>query len=391
MSVITVMTYIDYKTTLDMEMSKVADGVVKIGYLLKVARDTDILSDSGYKTVAEFAEAEYGMRKDAVSRYIAINDRYSLDGYSDELDTKYRGYGATKLSEMLTLPDTIIESITPDFTKEDIRAIKKEYTEEAKISKMEVMLEDKREFIKEDDGVLQQVMREYGYENPEKFMKLREASRIGATAGRIMDVLAPAGYGVVTVRIPGKGKYMVTLTSKDANVEVLSVRENEKSAYTWGEMISAVIKTVSVYAENDKRAWEEVYQESYREPVAPAQPEKKQVVEPSKKIVKQEPKKSTEPKRISEPKKIGEPKVLVEPKEQEVSVDKAILDQDLGDRIEVIAKEDISVERVDPIAEAMKTCKDIMAAIDIRDWTAAGDLISDLAGHIENASEIESV
>lgn len=39
--------------------------------------------------IAEFAKAEYGLSKDIVSRYIAINDRYSEGGYSDRLQDKY--------------------------------------------------------------------------------------------------------------------------------------------------------------------------------------------------------------------------------------------------------------------------------------------------------------
>ena len=68
--------YGTFKQALGTELKVVANGFVRIGYLLKVARDTDILRESGYKTVAEFAQAEYGLTKDVVSRYIAINDRW---------------------------------------------------------------------------------------------------------------------------------------------------------------------------------------------------------------------------------------------------------------------------------------------------------------------------
>ena len=36
-------TYQDYKLQLDTELKKTTEGFVKIGYLLKVAKDTDIL------------------------------------------------------------------------------------------------------------------------------------------------------------------------------------------------------------------------------------------------------------------------------------------------------------------------------------------------------------
>ena len=75
----TIQDYRQFKEALGTELRNQAEGFVRTGYLLKVARDTDILRDSGYATVAEFALAEYGLSKDVVSRYIAINDRYSKD------------------------------------------------------------------------------------------------------------------------------------------------------------------------------------------------------------------------------------------------------------------------------------------------------------------------
>ena len=65
-------TYTEYKRELDAELSKSAESFVRIGYLLKVARDTDILAESGYKNMAEFANAEYGLSSTYVSRFIRI-------------------------------------------------------------------------------------------------------------------------------------------------------------------------------------------------------------------------------------------------------------------------------------------------------------------------------
>ena len=71
------MNYSEYKMALDTELQKTADSFVKIGYLLKLARDTNVLAESGYKTVAEFAAAEYNLDKTQVSRFISINDKFS--------------------------------------------------------------------------------------------------------------------------------------------------------------------------------------------------------------------------------------------------------------------------------------------------------------------------
>ena len=56
-------TYREYKAELDGELQRTAEGFVRIGYLLKVARDTNILKESGYVNVVEFAKAEYGIDK----------------------------------------------------------------------------------------------------------------------------------------------------------------------------------------------------------------------------------------------------------------------------------------------------------------------------------------
>ena len=54
-------TYQEYKQELDAVLTRTAEDFVQIGYLLKVARDTNVLAESGYATVTDFAKAEYGM------------------------------------------------------------------------------------------------------------------------------------------------------------------------------------------------------------------------------------------------------------------------------------------------------------------------------------------
>ena len=105
-------TFSEWQQELDTELVKSAESFVKIGYLLKVARDTDILANSGYGNVVEFAKARYGLDKTQVSRFIHINDRFSEDGNSAELQDRYKGMGYAKLTIMLQLPDEINEEIS---------------------------------------------------------------------------------------------------------------------------------------------------------------------------------------------------------------------------------------------------------------------------------------
>lgn len=94
-------TFNEWQQELDTELVKSAESFVKIGYLLKVARDTDILVNSGYGNVVEFAKARYGLDKTQVSRFIHINDRFSEGGNSAELQDRYKGMGYAKLTIML--------------------------------------------------------------------------------------------------------------------------------------------------------------------------------------------------------------------------------------------------------------------------------------------------
>lgn len=124
--------YQEYKQELDTELKKTAEGFVRIGYLLKVARDTSILAESGYDNVVDFARAEYGIDKTQVSRFIHINDKFSQGGYAPELKEEYQGFGYAKLSIMLSLPDSVNEELTPDFSKSEVQQVKDEIDEEKK-------------------------------------------------------------------------------------------------------------------------------------------------------------------------------------------------------------------------------------------------------------------
>ena len=106
---IQISSYQQFKQALDAEIQREAEGFVKIGYLLRVARDTDVLNGSGYENVNDFAKKEYGLDSSQVSRFISINERFSEGGYSDRLETHFEGFGVAKLSIMLQLPDTLNE------------------------------------------------------------------------------------------------------------------------------------------------------------------------------------------------------------------------------------------------------------------------------------------
>ena len=301
----------DYKTfkeTLGTELRASAEGFVRIGYLLKKARDTDILTESGYKSLTEFAQAEYGLTKDIVSRYIAINDKYSESGYSDQLKEEFRGYGVAKLAEMLTLPDSVIEEMRPELTKSEIRAIKDAVKEEEKITDIEVAIEaSEMEHEKPEVAelsLLERTLTEVFRAEPEHYCRIREyiENDLPDMERRMAEELAPAGYMVYTVRVAGVGTLMVKMD--ETTVTITNIRSGEKEAYSY----KTIIETESTFICGDvmddhKEAWEhltgDIYpkqKEAEKDKVAPAQPKKEHVktVKPVKKEEKKEEKGAAE-------------------------------------------------------------------------------------------------
>lgn len=258
-------TYAEFKETLDREIIATENGFVKIGYLLKIARDTNILHESGYKSMAEFAMAEYHLDDSATSRFIAINDRYSENGYSDQLQERYRGYGVSKLSEMLTLPEQIVEAIPLETTRAEIRSIKKEVAEESKITDLEVMMEPQQE----ETSLLKMAVKQYFHDNREQFVKISQV--IGKKAhddfvARMMEVLAPSGMAVLMPRVSGVGKLMVTIKGKSQNWIVQNIRTMEKEDCSWVDVLYAVNEVYKGISMDDpKAAWEQVYGEKYEQ------------------------------------------------------------------------------------------------------------------------------
>lgn len=270
--VTTTKNYEDFKKTLDIELQKNVDSFIKIGYLLKIARDTDILYKSGYKSVTEFAAAEYRLTKDVVSRYIAINDRYSENGYGEQLKEEYRAFGVAKLAEMLTLSDEVIQSLSPELTRKEIQEVKREIKEEEKITDIEVMMEPTPAERPEYDTLTEETLYQYLKENREEFKKIFAVMEAGGKyediTEKLLDIIAPSGVVAKTVRIPGKGKIMISIKGKDEKVDFLNVRTNEKESQEW-QMIVVYLGGIlgdTDYSTNAEETYKELYGEPFETP-----------------------------------------------------------------------------------------------------------------------------
>ncbi len=232
-----------YKETFDSVLVNTANNFVRIGYLLKYARDTEILNESGFESLTDFANAEYGLDKTQVSRFIAINDRFSKGGYGDALEDKYVNFGYTKLSIMLTLPEQITEDLTPEMTKAEITDLKKEVDAELQITDIEVALEEKETVVNEitEAGL---VIRELVKSYPKLYKSLHV---IFASDNKVKlpDELAPNGKDLYIVRVAGVGKFTVT-ADKTAGLSIVNMRSLEKTALCWKETSDEMQKWFNV-------------------------------------------------------------------------------------------------------------------------------------------------
>lgn len=261
-----------FKEELDETFNVQAASFVKSGYMLKRARDTDILKESGYKTLAEFAKAEYNFSKDTVSRYIRINDTFSKNGYSEELADRYKEFGRSKLEEMLTLPDYIVDEITASLSRDRIREIKKEISEEKKITDIEVLCEQNPVRAIECDTAFEKILYGIMKEQKENYNEIIAASE-EYNWSRVYDLFAPGGSAVLTTRIPGEGKYIISFKEKNTSISTTNIRTGVKLAYTEGAVMNTITKLFGGISYEAAYPDEAEKKTDEKAKVAPAQPQ----------------------------------------------------------------------------------------------------------------------
>lgn len=268
-------TYQEYKKELDAVLTRTAEDFVQIDYLLKVARDTNVLAESGYATVTDFARAEYGIDKTQVSRFISINDRFSEDGYSDHLLPSYKGFGYAKLTLMLQIPDEINEALPPTLSKAEIQDIKDEVDAESKVTDIEVEIEKAEaaavtdwSILPPEGSPLKRNLWQLGKEQENLFRKLWEICNKGQypRSASIMDALIPQGDAVYTVRIPGERRTQIIINSDGATV--INLKTLERSKYIPQDICYEVEELL-----NGGSSPEEQYKMLYGEDLIPEEPE----------------------------------------------------------------------------------------------------------------------
>lgn len=366
--------YEEYRAELGAELASASESFVRIGYLLKVARDTDILKYSEHTTYVDFAKAEFGLEKTQVSRFIRINDRFSEGGNSMELKDEYKGFGTRKLGVMLTLPEEITEELSPEYTVEDIETIQKEVKEEQAITPIEDYVEKVEAENTNDagaklakDDILMAAVFEIGKAYPEVFERVMTLPDI-----EIKKTLAPIADQMYIVRVMGTGKLMIIC--KESEISIINARTNEKTSRTWEEMSKAWDSLwYSVHSVGYKEVYKELYGIDFPEKeVAPVQLEKKETPKP--KVDNKKVKTPAKPK--------AEPKVEEAPME-EAQVIQESEEESTVPEVEVVQEEEISeTENLSEDDELMDT---------FLEWQSAGEKFSSAIKRNDKAAALSNI
>lgn len=404
-----VTTYQQYKQAMDTELRRTTEGFVRIGYLLKMARDTDILRESGYSNVVEFAQKEYNIDKTQVSRFIHINDRFSEGGYSDRLLEQYQNFGYAKLTIMLTLPDELNEVLTPDYSKAEIQTLKEEYDAEQKITDLEVMMEGQEPVQAAMDSTIAKALHQLFKDNPEKYVEVHKTISAGMAA--VVETLAPSGNMIYNVRLQGIGRIAISLHEDSDTVDLVNLRDGELEKVPWTEVMEALQSMINTLQEPEFN-WARIYGEAFpakqkeNVEVAPVQQEKpaeKPATRKESKVVK-----AKEPK--PEPKPEPEEQL---PGQMDITEFKEALPEPVEAETEpeVIAEEDIEVveepeSRIPTLAEAVqgedkkKTIAGLKAGITSAlhniprymaagNWAKVGEMLMDAKWRVDKIQELE--
>lgn len=269
---------------LNKELLSTAQSVCRIGFLLKVARDYYL--NSHYSDIYDYAQKEFGLDKSQTSRFMRINDRFSVGGNTEQLLPEYSEFGSSKLSIMLTLPDEINEELSPEMSKSDIQAIKDEYDEEQKTTPLEHMAEDTSAV---PDDFCMAVAKQLNDEHPESAEFIHEYGTDPAPEVEdIKEYYMPDGDKTYIINMPGTGKLMVKCT--DERLLITSLADGTKTPVTWTEFAKATIEDVA-----------------HRDFTVKKTEKKDKPKEKPKKVEKSKPAKQAPPKKGVPTKAAGEP------------------------------------------------------------------------------------
>lgn len=246
--------WIEIKQKLKQELLGVKQSFVRIGYALRQIDDQKLYERDGYKSVAEFAKAEYGLEASTTSRFMSINREYSIDGYSERLRPEYADLGRSQLEEMLKLPDSDRQMIQPEASREDIRELKRFNKTEPEAGEADDLHQLVEKFYQDNSEVLNAVFSEAaGFDE--------------ATIGKFTEIVNPGGN-----RSYKKGLYFLMMYENRVSVKKFGGTPKDM---TWWEFYQMTLDIFEASAAGSK-TWQNYF--GTEEDVAD-QPQKEDVPE----------------------------------------------------------------------------------------------------------------
>lgn len=241
------------KESLKRDLIGVQESFVRIGYTLRKIEEQKLYKNDGYETVTEFAKAEYGLSASTISRFMSINRKFSIDGYSDRLRPEYAQMGSSKLSEMLSLPDADLEMVRPEMPKADIRELKHFNKEEPVPETADSLEKLVWKFFEANAAIAKELEQSEAYADGE--------------AEKMVEIVNPAG--VKTFRA---GLYYMAMYENDIQIKQFGQQPQKMS---WAEFF-AITKKIFESVEWKQRIQEEHPKTEPQEkvetkPIAPAQ------------------------------------------------------------------------------------------------------------------------
>lgn len=255
---LTISDWLSLKEKLRLELQNVTQSFVRIGYALRKIDDEKMYEVDGCKSIAEFARKEYGLEASTVSRFMAINREYSEGGYSEHLREEYIGYGQSKLSEMLQLPEKDRELVTPQMQRSDIRELKNFNRSEPEVGEADDIRTLIESYFRENKDDLNGL---YGMAANDQ---ADGGHSISGDLQAAIDLLNPSGSKVYK-----KGMYMLFFYEDSVKIKKFGA---DPVTHTWGDFLTAVDEVFGPAAAG-YRTWERYFGEPEEEAVAPAQKE----------------------------------------------------------------------------------------------------------------------
>ena len=253
------------KQSIEDDLRSLSEGFVRVGFKLRQVRDQELYKHDGYDTIAEWARAEYGLNASTVSRFIAINQKYSVDGNSDRLRPEFGKLGQSKLAEMLTLPDSDLQMVEPAMSRDGIRELKQFNKQEP------------------DKGVaddIYELIEKFWEDNPDLKSDLIRAGYIDIDEAK--ETVNPSGN-----RTYRKGLFFMAMY--EGNIQFKKFRCDPQTM-EWGEFfrITSIIFDEQAEEEAARKAAQDIKkaQESARKPEQSAQKPQETAQKPQESVQK---------------------------------------------------------------------------------------------------------